>query len=166
VEPVNVAAVLTRLGAMIDAERIARIQEAERALNAEIARVEESVSRNNETWRRLHSIAGARVARVMTPHERLLLGRLNKDSHLGHHRGVAELRAGRKSEAQKHLDAYDCAQGTARWVWDVMIERADTGVDNRSLTDNFVLPGEIVTVVEQVDPAGRPLKLSRYGVAP
>lgn len=62
---------------------------------------------------------------------------------------------------------YDDAQRDGHWLWSLLIERAYHGIDNKSRTDNFLLPGEVQTDVQAVDPAsGKPTKLSRYGVMP
>jgi hypothetical protein len=57
---VTVADVFRELRALMTAQQTARAQEAARTRRAEIERVQEGVSRNNETWRRLRSDAGPR----------------------------------------------------------------------------------------------------------
>lgn len=146
------------------AREVVRVREAEQARAADLERVQESVRHNNEELRRLRAKAGAGASAAVTSHERLLLARLNTTIHRSLTRGLSALLAGRAAE--KDLGEYDRAIADSQWVWNILIDRVHNHVDNCTLTDNFVLPGEIVTVVEQVDPSGRPLKLSRYGVMP
>ena len=158
--PENPVATIFRL---LEAREAERAREAELARMAEFARVQEGVSRNNGEWRRLRAEAGEAVAAVATPQERLLLARLNTKGHRALARGQAALRAGRDTEAHKHFNEYDGAQADAHWIWGVMIDRAYNGTDNSSLTDNFLLPGELQTVVLGVDGQGKPMRLSKYG---
>ena len=67
-------------------------------------------------------------------------------------RRAARLRAGPAPRHDRRADA--------RWVWDILLERARTGVDNRGLTDNFAMPGTAHTRVLEQDAQGRPTWLS------
>jgi hypothetical protein len=148
--------------ALLAAQQIARVQEDERARRAYIERVAESVNHTADTMRTLQtSDLGKKAGHSATQYERLVLGQLQTKVHRALVRGFADHHAGRDAEAQKSFDEYARHMADVAWIWDVMTERVRTGVDNRHITDHWLLPGAIETRVAEVDAQGKPSRLLR-----
>jgi hypothetical protein len=145
---------------------VVRVREAVAAREAEAQRVQDGVARNNADLHRLMDQAGPGAAAAVTPHERLMLARLNTKIAFSLTRYLTAFRDERDAEAQKYLAEYDGAVSRAHFVWKALVDRVCNHVDTRALTAHLLLPGEIQTVVEEVDKTGKPLRLSRYGEMP
>lgn len=133
----------------------------------EAARVQEVVHKNNERWRRLRESYGPAVAAVATEREKLLLSRLDSIAPRALSRGLTELRAvGDEAAGDEFFAKYNSAMADCAWLWDLMVQRAREGTDNVSRSQHYLLPGELVTVVEETAADGKPRRLSKYGVMP
>jgi hypothetical protein len=143
-------------------EQVVRVRE----VAAERERVQDGIRRNNQELHELMDQAGPTAAAVVTPHERLLLARLNTQIASSLTRYLTALRDERADDANKHLLEYDGAVSRAHFVWKALVDRVRDHIDNRALTDHLLLPGEVQTIVEETDAQGKPLRLSRYGEMP